>query len=106
MQKAKEMINDKYEITAESMVLVTMPRGKKYKNYFLNQAIKISSDEYYADTVKFFKHIEQILGRTPESKDNGLIPIDIDFVFWNNNAMRNDYDKWDFVRICIDQIKP
>jgi len=22
------------------------------------------------------------------------MPIDIDFVFWNGEAMRDDYDKW------------
>ena len=102
---AKEKINDKYEIVAESRVLVTLPRGSKYKHHFMNQAIKILSDEYYADTVKFFKQIEKEMGRTEDGKENGLIPIDIDFVFWNATAMRNDYERWDFVRTCIDQIK-
>ncbi|MEA4981826.1 MAG: 2-amino-4-hydroxy-6-hydroxymethyldihydropteridine diphosphokinase [Paludibacter sp.] len=103
--KAKEKINDKYEIVDESTVLITLPRGKKYKNHFLNQAIKILSDEYYEDSEVFFKQIEKELGRTPEGKASGVIPIDIDFVFWNDTAMRKDYEKWDFVRICIDQIK-
>jgi 2-amino-4-hydroxy-6-hydroxymethyldihydropteridine diphosphokinase len=103
--KAKEKINDKYDIVDESTVLITLPRSKKYKNHFLNQAIKILSDEYYEDSVRFFKQIEQELGRTPEGKSNGLIPIDIDFVFWNETEMRDDYQKWDFVKICIDQIK-
>jgi 2-amino-4-hydroxy-6-hydroxymethyldihydropteridine diphosphokinase len=103
--KAKEKINDKYEIVDESTVLITLPRGKKYKNHFLNQAIKILSDEYFEDSVVFFKQIEKELGRTTEGKDAGIIPIDIDFVFWNDTAMRKDYDKWDFVRTCIDQIK-
>lgn len=103
--KAKEKINDKYEIIDESTVLITLPRGKKYKNHFLNQAIKILSDEYFEDSVAFFKQIEKELGRTGEGKDAGIIPIDIDFVFWNDTAMRKDYEKWDFVRTCIDQIK-
>ena len=102
---AKDKINDKYEIIAESTSLITLPRNNKYKNYFINQAIKILSDEYYADTVKFFKLIEKELGRTENGKEEGLIPIDIDFVFWNGSAMRNDYERWDFVRTCIDQIK-
>jgi 2-amino-4-hydroxy-6-hydroxymethyldihydropteridine diphosphokinase len=103
--KAKEKINDKYEIVDESTVLITLPRGRKYKNHFLNQAIKILSDEYFEDSVVFFKQIEKELGRTAEGKDAGIIPIDIDFVFWNDTAMRKDYEKWDFVRTCIDQIK-
>ncbi|MDD4488978.1 MAG: 2-amino-4-hydroxy-6-hydroxymethyldihydropteridine diphosphokinase [Paludibacter sp.] len=103
--RAKERINDKYEIIDESTVLITLPRNKKYKNHFYNQAIKILSDEYFEDSVRFFKQIEQDLGRTPEGKLNGIVPIDIDFVFWNETAMRDDYEKWDFVKICIDQIK-
>lgn len=103
--RAKEKINDQYEIIDESTVLITLPRNKKYKNHFYNQAIKILSDEYFEDSVRFFKQIEQELGRTPKGKSNGLIPIDIDFVFWNETAMRDDYEKWDFVKICIDQIK-
>lgn len=103
--KAKEKINDKYEIIDESTVLITLPRGTKYKSHFLNQAIKILSDEYFEDSVVFFKQIEKELGRTAEGKDAGIIPIDIDFVFWNDTAMRKDYEKWDFVRTCIDQIK-
>jgi len=103
--KAKEKINDKYEIIDESNILITLPRKSSYKSHFLNQAIKILSDEYYHDSVRFFKQIEQELGRTPEGKAKGIIPIDIDFVFWNDEAMRDDYEKWDFVRICIDQIK-
>lgn len=105
LEKAIERINEKYEVIDKSKVLITLPRTKKYKNHFLNQAIKILSDEYYEDSVRFFKQIESELGRTPESKEQGLMPIDIDFVFWNGEAMRDDYDKWDFVRICIDQIK-
>jgi 2-amino-4-hydroxy-6-hydroxymethyldihydropteridine diphosphokinase len=105
LKKAIEKINEKYEVIDESKVLITLPRTKRYKNHFLNQAIKILSDEYYEDSVRFFKQIEQELGRTPEGKAQGLIPIDIDFVFWNEEAMRDDYEKWDFVRICIDQIK-
>ena len=105
ISRAKEKINDKYEIVDESTVLITLPRNKKYKNHFLNQAIKILSDEYFEDSVRFFKQIEKELGRTQEGKAAGLVPIDIDFVFWNETAMRDDYAKWDFVRICIDQIK-
>ena len=81
LEKAIERINEKYEVIDKSKVLITLPRTKKYKNHFLNQAIKILSDEYYEDSVRFFKQIESELGRTPESKEQGLMPIDIDFVF-------------------------
>jgi len=102
---AKEKINYYYDIIDESNLLITLPRTNKYKNHFLNQAIKILTDEKAEDSERFFKQIEAELGRTAEGKANGLIPIDIDFVFWNGTKMRNDYEKWDFVRICIDQIK-
>ena len=44
------------------------------------------------------------MGRTPESKKLGLIPIDIDLIFWNGEQKRIDYDKYDFVKTCIDEL--
>ena len=52
LKKAIEKINEKYEVIDESKVLITLPRTKRYKNHFLNQAIKILSDEYYEDSVR------------------------------------------------------
>ena len=35
-----------------------------------------------------FKQIEQQSGRTPESKNNGIIPLDIDLLQWNDTILK------------------
>lgn len=101
---AKEKINERYEITNSSSVLVTNPRGAKYKDQFHNQAIVVLSDEDLANTIMFFKHLEKELGRTPESKNQGIVCIDIDIIFWNDRQIRGDYDNFDFVKVCVNEI--
>lgn len=101
---AKEKINERYEITIASSVLVTTPRGAKYKDMFHNQALVVLSDEDLANTIMFFKHLEKELGRTPESKNQGIVCIDIDVIFWNDRQIRGDYDNFDFVKTCVNEI--
>jgi len=45
------------------------------------------------------------MGRTPTSKSEGIIPIDIDLIFWNDKLASQDYERFDFVRYCINEIK-
>jgi 2-amino-4-hydroxy-6-hydroxymethyldihydropteridine diphosphokinase len=102
---AKERLSEFFEILDQSTILITKPVGKKYKNDFHNQAIKILCDDTAQETAKHFKHIENEMGRSSETNLIGEVPIDIDLIFWNGVQKRNDYDKYPFVRQCIDEIK-
>ena len=105
LTKAKNRLNDFFEILDESTILITQPIGKKYKTEFHNQAIKILSDDTAKETVKHFKHIENEMGRSPQTNQRGEVPIDIDLIFWNGVQKRSDYDKYPFVKQCVDEIK-
>jgi len=111
---AKNRLNDFFEILDESTILITQPIGKKYKTEFHNQAIKILSDDTAKQTTKHFKHIENEMGRSAQTNQRGEVPIDIDLIFWNGvqkrsfwNGVqkRSDYDKYPFVKQCVDEIK-
>lgn len=104
IDRAKEKLSEYFEITDESRLLLTKPIGKKYKNDFLNQAITLLSADSAKETQKHFKHIEDELGRSPLTNIIGDVPIDIDLIFWNGEQKRNDYDRFDFVRECIDEL--
>lgn len=93
-----------FDITRVSSVLVTQPVGEKYKADFQNQAIKLLSADNLEDTKFIFKQIEKEMGRLPDSKLQGLIPIDIDLIFWNENLVSDDYIRFKFVKQCIDEI--
>jgi len=105
LERAKQRLSDFFEILDESSVLVTAPVGKKYKADFHNQAIKILSDDTAKEIAKHFKHIENEMGRSAQTNVQGIVPIDIDLIFWNGEQKRADYDKFDFVRKCVDEIK-
>ena len=104
LERAKEKLSEFFEITDESRVLLTKPVGNKYKNDFLNQAIVLLSADSAIETQNHFKHIEDLLGRSPLTSMIGDIPIDIDLIFWNGEQRRVDYDKYDFVRECVDEL--
>jgi 2-amino-4-hydroxy-6-hydroxymethyldihydropteridine diphosphokinase len=104
LERAKEKLSEFFEITDESRVLLTKPIGNKYKNDFLNQAIVLLSADSAIETQNHFKHIEDLLGRSPLTSMIGDIPIDIDLIFWNGEQRRVDYDKYDFVRECVDEL--
>jgi len=105
LELSKEKLLEYFEIVSQSMRITTRPTGNQYVDDFQNEAIKILSDETANETKIILKQIEIELGRTPESKKSGIIPIDIDLIFWNEKLLHEDYNRFDFVRICIDEIK-
>lgn len=102
---AKELLAEFFEILDESSIMITKPIGKKYKTDFHNQAIKILSDDTAKQITSHFKHIENEMGRSALTNLKGEVPIDIDLIFWNGVQKRSDYDKYPFVKQCVDEIK-
>ena len=105
MELVKIKLADYFEIIDQSKIIESEPVGEKYKHNFLNQAIKILSDDSAEQTAIHFKHIETEMGRSASTSKKGEVPIDIDLIFWNKELKRDDYTKYDFVKICVDEIK-
>lgn len=59
-------------------------RDAEYLNAVLIASTKLDFDA----TVALTKQYEAVCGRTPSSKLQGVIPIDIDIVLWNNDVIR------------------
>lgn len=104
IELAIEKLNEYFEVVSISSPRITKPAGDAYKADFHNVALKLLSVETSDETRAIFKQIEKETGRTPESKQQGLIPIDIDMIFWNETQVHTDYDRFDFVKQCIDEI--
>ncbi len=105
LEKAKELLSEFFEITDHSKVLQTKAVGKKgNSNDYLNQAVVLFSADSAKETQRHFKHIEDLLGRSPLTSMMGDVPIDIDLIFWNGQQKRNDYDRFDFVKECVDEL--
>ena len=105
LELAKDQLSSYFDVVKESSTTTSKPFGKNYHADFWNKALKILSVETKEETIYIFKNIEAEMGRTADSKKSGIIPIDIDLVFWNDNQVHFDYDRFDFVRKCINEIR-
>lgn len=104
LELAKEKLAEYFEIISTSSKTVTKPNGKQYKSDFHNEALKILSVDTAEESKKIFKDIENEMGRTFHSKKEGLITIDIDLIFWNDTLVHGDYERFQFVKLCIDEL--
>ena len=101
---AKRNLSDFFRIVDSSSLIFSMPVGNHYKSPFANNALKLTTHLRKNEIVTLFKSIEIKMGRTAESKQNGIIPIDIDLIFWNNILEHEDYNIHGYVKECIDQL--
>ena len=44
------------------------------------------------------------MGRDAECKLTGIIPIDIDLIFWNQSLVHEDYNRFEYVKSCVNEI--
>ena len=94
-----------FDIISESLPVITKPYGAQFSSDFHNVALKLRTINTQEDTTAIFKSIEIEIGRNRDSKLTGLIPMDIDLIFWNNNLVHKDYNRYEYVRNCINEIK-
>jgi len=94
-----------FEITDKSLQVNTEPVGSQFSSNFNNIALKLLSKDTIDETIATFKQIEQEIGRKPDSKLTGIIPIDIDLIFWNNTLVHDDYIRFEYVRDCVNEIR-
>jgi 2-amino-4-hydroxy-6-hydroxymethyldihydropteridine diphosphokinase len=104
LELAKTKIALSFQMDACSEVLVTEPVGSHYLSPFTNIAIKVLTLHSLEETKLILKQIEMDMGRTLDCKKLGIIPIDIDLIFWNEDLVHRDYNRFPFVKTCIDQL--
>lgn len=63
--------------------------GKKYLNCIAEIETPLSLNKQR----ECFKDFEKKCGRTPELKERGVVPVDIDIIIWGNEILRTkDYN--------------
>lgn len=71
---------------------------------YLNAVIVAATTMELEETNALLKQWEVLCGRTPASKLQGVIPIDIDVVMWNDDVLRPvDYSR-SYVSIGISRL--
>ncbi len=105
LELAKDNLSLYFQIVSCSIMLSTEPVGSHYLSPFLNIALEVQSRYMLEETKLILKRIEVEMGRTQNSKQQGLIPIDIDLIFWNDDLLHRDYERFSFVKACVDQLR-
>ncbi len=60
---------------------------------YLNQIVVAKIGMDYDQALAATKEVERVLGRLPEHKEQGIVPVDIDIVVWNGEVIRRqDYE--------------
>lgn len=69
---------------------------------YTNQAARFTTTRSIESIKQEFKHIEHICGRTPQSKSQGIIPLDIDILIYGETILKpHDFDT-SYVRLALD----
>ncbi|WP_085536529.1 2-amino-4-hydroxy-6-hydroxymethyldihydropteridine diphosphokinase [Massilibacteroides vaginae] len=97
MKLAEAELRDYFPRIAFSDPVYTEPIGTNYNTPFLNRIAVAYTADRPEEIIVCFKLIEQVIGRTPNDKLIGSIPIDIDLLQWNEQILKKEDMKRDYV---------
>lgn len=87
-----------------SEAVYTAPEACSNPALFLNRVGIAHTSLPVADLIRHFKQIERALGRVPENKHQGIIPMDIDLLQWNSELLKPDDLQRSYIKAGISQL--
>lgn len=75
-------------IKAQTPIYETPAEGSTATLPYANALILIETEAEYDELRATFKQWEAQAGRTPESKAQGIIPLDVDIITWNDMVIK------------------
>ena len=82
----------------------TEPVGLPGSGLFLNQVAVAGTEASQEEVKRALKDMEKRLGRMPDSKQKGQIPIDIDLLLWNGTILKPaDWEK-EYVQLLFRSV--
>lgn len=80
------------DITGRSHIYVSPDRSGLGEPY-ANIAVQCDTEMHIGELKDYISDTERRLGRTPQSKATGVMPIDIDLVLWDGQVIsHSDYE--------------
>ncbi|MDF9831028.1 2-amino-4-hydroxy-6-hydroxymethyldihydropteridine diphosphokinase [Parabacteroides sp. PF5-6] len=102
MDRAMTLLNRAFDSILFSERLETAPYGSLAGSApFLNQLALAYTPLAAEEIVARLKTIEKEIGRRPEDKSGGLIPIDIDLLQWNDLILKPEDLKRNYIQILL-----
>lgn len=97
MKQAEAELQEYFPEIVFSDPVYSEPVGTNYTTPFLNRIAVAYTGDRPEEIIVCFKIIEQIIGRKPGDKLIGSIPIDIDLLQWNDQVLKKEDMKREFV---------
>lgn len=79
-------------------IVETEPEKIENPQLFLNRAVRFRTSMTMAEVRNVLKQIEQTNGRTPDSKKEGRIPLDIDLLSYDQQILKPEDWQKEYVR--------
>lgn len=88
MERAAEMLRAHFVFIQFSQSVYTEPIDCPLSTTFLNRVAVLYSEKNPEEIRSILKDIECRVGRRPEDKSQGRVPIDIDLLQWNDHVLK------------------
>lgn len=88
MERAAEMLCARFIHIRFSRAVYTEPVDCPRAATFMNQVAILYSEKDADEIRDILKDIERAIGRKPADKYEGLVPIDIDLLQWNDRILK------------------
>lgn len=85
-------------ITAQTPIYETPAEGSIVAQPYANALLLISTSSEYATLRETFKTWERNAGRTPQSKLQGIVPLDIDIIKWNDTLLKERDMEFEYMK--------
>lgn len=106
IQRAKEILAQKYHVIAESCFKVTKPVGSIKQADFINGSVLIET-EFPIERLKTeLGEIEKGMGRNKPHDRHGPRTIDLDIVAWNGDIIDQDFYERDYLKESVLELIP
>lgn len=108
MKQARDYLLYYFPTIKFTATIETEPYGTIYKDSFLNSLAYFETDLSKDEVHLRLKTIEEKMGRLPSHKTTGKIIIDIDLIKWDNEVLKPDDFKREYMQQLLqemDQIK-
>jgi 2-amino-4-hydroxy-6-hydroxymethyldihydropteridine diphosphokinase len=105
LKKSLQKLQNHGSLIKHSPAIYTVATGAQYQKDFLDQALVVETNLSQTEFTEALKAIEQVLGRTPALKQQGLIPIDLDLLVWNGVMLKRDFLETPSLRALVQEVE-
>jgi 2-amino-4-hydroxy-6-hydroxymethyldihydropteridine diphosphokinase len=102
VEAVKKLFSERFDQVVFSEFQWVPAVGDHYTLPFYNGAVRFQSGLNPVALKQQLKVFESVLGRTPDQKALGVVPIDLDIIVCNNAIVHIDYERFPFVKKAVD----